>query len=152
MDEIDVKILKCLRANARENASVISDKVNMSVSAVIERIRKLETSGLIHKHTTIINSAKAGKDVNAFLSVSLEHPKYYDSFCSAIVNHPNIADCYYFTGNFDFLLHITCTSSDELESVHREIKCIEGVSGTHTHFVLKTVKAGQYPLKSKNAI
>ena len=49
----------------------------------------------------------------------------------------------------DFLLHITCTSSDELEAVHREIKSIEGVSGTHTHFVLKTVKAGQYPLKSK---
>ena len=82
MDEIDVKILKCLRANARENASVISDKVNMSVSAVIERIRKLENSGLIQKHTTILNSAKAGKDVNAFLSVSLEHPKYIDRFHS----------------------------------------------------------------------
>ena len=41
-------------------------------------------------------------------------------------------------------------SSDELEAVHREIKSIEGVSGTHTHFVLKTVKAGQYPLKSKS--
>ena len=61
MDEIDVKILKCLRNNARENASVISDKVNMSVSAVIERIRKLENSGLIEKHTTVLNSAKAAR-------------------------------------------------------------------------------------------
>ena len=58
MDEIDVKILKCLKANARENASVISEKVSMSVSAVIERIRKLENSGLIVRHTTIIDGSK----------------------------------------------------------------------------------------------
>lgn len=45
MDEIDVKILRRLKNNARENASVISEKVSMSVSAVIERIRKLENSG-----------------------------------------------------------------------------------------------------------
>ena len=96
-----------------------------------------------------VDSKKLGFDVTAFMEVSLEHPKYYDHFCEAIISHPNIADCYYFTGNFDFLLHITCASSDELEAVHREIKSIEGVSGTHTHFVLKTVKAGQYPLKSK---
>ncbi|MBR4972516.1 MAG: AsnC family protein, partial [Oscillospiraceae bacterium] len=47
MDQIDVKILKCLQADARENASLISEKVGMSVSAVIERIRKMEASGLI---------------------------------------------------------------------------------------------------------
>ena len=61
MDEIDVKILRCLKNNARENASVISEKVSMSVSAVIERIRKLENSGMIRQHTTIIDQAKAGK-------------------------------------------------------------------------------------------
>ena len=44
MDEIDVNILRRLKYNARENASVISEKVSMSVSAVIERIQKLETS------------------------------------------------------------------------------------------------------------
>ena len=78
MDEIDVKILKCLKANARENASVISDHVGMSVSAVIERIRKLEASGLIRKHTTIIDNKKAGKDITAFMFISLEHPKYIE--------------------------------------------------------------------------
>ncbi len=53
MDEIDVKILKCLRNNARENASVISDKVNMSVSAVIERIRRMEAAGVIRQYTVL---------------------------------------------------------------------------------------------------
>lgn len=152
MDQIDYSILNILKHNARETASNISKEVHLSVSSVMNRIRQMEDSGIIKGYEVKVDSKKLGFDVTAFMEVSLEHPKYYDSFCSAIVNHPNIADCYYFTGNFDFLLHITCTSSDELESVHREIKCIEGVSGTHTHFVLKTVKAGQYPLKSKNAM
>lgn len=46
MDAIDAKIVECLKANARENASVIGGKVNMSVSAIIERIKKLEAAGL----------------------------------------------------------------------------------------------------------
>ena len=67
MDQTDVKILKCLRADARENASLISEKIGMSVSAVIDRIRKMENNGLIECHTTIINHRKAGKDVVAIL-------------------------------------------------------------------------------------
>lgn len=84
MDEIDVKILRCLKNNARENASVISEKVSMSVSAVIERIRKLENSGMIKQHTTIIDQAKAGKDVTSFISISLEHPKYIECFTNLL--------------------------------------------------------------------
>ena len=149
MDQIDYAILKILKQNARETASNISKEVHLSVSSVMNRIRQMEDSGIIQGYEVKVDSKKLGFDVTAFMEVSLEHPKYYDHFCEAIISHPNIADCYYFTGNFDFLLHITCASSDELEAVHREIKSIEGVSGTHTHFVLKTVKAGQYPVKSK---
>ena len=140
MDEIDVKILKCLRNNARENASVISDKVNMSVSAVIERIRKLENSGLIEKHTTVLNSAKAGKDVNAFLSVSLEHPKYIDRFHAFVKENREILACHYITGDFDFLLKVNTESTGGLESLLNEIKSAGGVSLTKTLVVLSTVK------------
>ena len=51
MDAIDAKIVECLKANARENASVIGGKVNMSVSAIIERIKKLEAAGIIKQYT-----------------------------------------------------------------------------------------------------
>ena len=142
MDEIDVKILKCLRANARENASVISDKVNMSVSAVIERIRKLENSGLIQKHTTILNSAKAGKDVNAFLSVSLEHPKYIDRFHAFVKENREILECHYITGDFDYMARISAGSTEELTGVLNDIKEIPGVSLTRTYVVLDNIKQG----------
>ena len=140
MDDIDVKILKCLRNNARENASVISEKVGMSVSAVIERIRKLESSGLIGRHTTIIDSAKAGKDVNAFLSVSLEHPKYVENFQSVIRGSREILGCYYITGDFDFMLRIVTGNTQSLERLLNMVKSIPGVQNTRTILILSTIK------------
>lgn len=140
MDEIDVKILKCLRKNARENASVISEKVNMSVSAVIERIRKLENSGLIEQHTTIINSAKAGKDVNAYMSVSLEHPKYIERFNAFVKNNREILACHYIAGDFDFMLRVTTDNTSSLEHLLNQVKSIPGVQNTRTILILSTVK------------
>ena len=63
MDATDRKILQCLRANARENASVIGEKVNMSVSAVIERIRKLENAGIIRQYTVVLDMDQLGQGV-----------------------------------------------------------------------------------------
>ena len=143
MDEIDVKILKCLRKNSRENASVISDKVNMSVSAVIERIRKLENSGLIEKHTTILNSAKAGKDVNAYMSVSLEHPKYIDRFNAFVKENREILACHYITGDFDFMLRVVTDNTQSLEHLLNMVKSIPGVQNTRTILSLSPVKEDQ---------
>ena len=140
MDYIDYKILKELKANAREKASVISEKIGLSVSTVIDRIRKMEDSGNISGYTVKINQKKTGNDMTALMEVSLEHPKYYDEFTEMIRNNPNIVDCYYLTGEFDFILKVITDSSDSLEMIHRNIKSMDGVSATNTHFVLKSVK------------
>ena len=78
--------------------------------------------------------------MTALMEVSLEHPKYYDEFTEMIRNNPNIVDCYYLTGEFDFILKVITDSSDSLEMIHRNIKSMDGVSATNTHFVLKSVK------------
>ena len=134
MDNIDYKILKILQKNARETASNISKEIHLSVSAVIERIRKLEESRIIREYTIIVDEKKTGNDMIALMEVSLEHPRYFDNFADTIVS------CYYQTGDFDLLLKIACRSSDELEQIHREIMSLEGVSDTRTHVVLKSVK------------
>lgn len=140
MDAVDVKILNLLKENAREKASVIGEKINLSVSAVIDRIKKMEKSGIIEHYTVIINQKKLGNDVMALIEVSLEHPKYYDPFIEMVQENPNIIDVYYLTGDYDFLLKLVTDSSDGLEQLHRKIKSMDGVSGTNTHFILKTVK------------
>ena len=140
MDKMDYKILKCLKLNARTKAAAISNEIHLSVSAVLERIHKMEKNKVIQNYTIIVDQKKLENDVSALMEISLEHPKYYDSFTKSIELNDNIVSCYYLTGDFDFMIKILCQSSDDLEKIHREIKSIEGVSATKTHFVLKNIK------------
>ena len=140
MDAIDHKILSCLKANARENATDIGEKINLSTSAVIERIRKLEASGLIQQYTTIIDQKLLGRDLIAFIFVGLEHPKYYEKFVETINAHGAVAECYYIAGDFDFLLKIVTSTRVTLEETLNHIKSISGVSMTRTSVVLSTNK------------
>ena len=140
MDEIDKKILSCLRENARMSASAIGLRVSLSVSAVIERIKKMETSGIIRQYTTLINPAYIGRDICAYISVSLEHPKYNEEFSQAVRENQHIDECHYVTGDFDFLVKVATDSTRSLELVLGDIKSIRGVSLTRTLVVLSTVK------------
>ena len=89
MDALDYQILACLKENSRENATNIGAKVNLSTSAVIERIKKLESSGIIEQYTTLIDQSAIGRDLMAFIYVSLEHPKYNEKFIQIPIK------CYY---------------------------------------------------------
>ena len=146
MDQIDQKILAHLKQNARARASDIGKAVHLSVSTVIERIHKMEDAGVICSYTVITNDAKVGNDVTALIEISLEHPRFNDSFSEKVMEHPNVISCYYLTGEFDYLLKIACQSSEHLEQIHHWIKDQGGVRQTRTHYVLRTEKNIYSPL------
>ena len=140
MDLTDYRILACLKENSRENATNIGAKINLSTSAVIERIKKLESSGLIEKYTTIINQNALGRETMAFIYVSLEHPKYNEEFIRLINENNSIAECHYIAGDFDFILKVITMRGKMLEEILNYIKAINGVSLTRTSVVLSTSK------------
>jgi Lrp/AsnC family leucine-responsive transcriptional regulator len=140
MDAIDIRILEILRENSRASASLISERINMSLSAVSGRIKKLEVSGFIKQYTAILDAKKLGKDTTAFISVRLEHPKYNDHFVENIGKQSEIIECYYLTGDFDYLLKVITSSTESLSGILNIIKSIRGVSLTKTVVVLSTVK------------
>ncbi len=140
MDKLDYEILEYLKRNSREKASVISRQINLSVSAVLERIHKMEQQGVIKGYTVVTNKKMLGMGMLAVMEISLEHPKYYDSFTGLVQSMPEIVSCYYMTGDFDFILKIYAQDSDDLERIHKRIKSIHGVSSTRTYITLKTVK------------
>ncbi len=140
MDIIDYKILECLKENSRENATNIGKKINLSTSAVIERIKKMENIGLIEKYTTIINQSVLGRETTAFISISLEHPRYNEVFIRSIKENESISECHYIAGDFDFILKVITKNGKTLESVLNYIKSIEGISLTRTSVVLSTNK------------
>ena len=112
----------------------------MSVSAVIERIRKMEASGLIDRHTTIINNLKAGKDVSAVMQVALEHPRYNEEFRAMVQDNREVLECYYITGEFDFLLKVVTGNTESLEKLLNTIKATPGVQRTLTSVIMSTAK------------
>ncbi len=122
MDCIDLSILKCLKENSRQTASTISQSINLSVSAVIERIRKMEAKGMIRKYTVVLDEKQLGNDLTVFVSVRLEHSKYGAAFAKAASLHANVSECYYIAGDVDYLLKITTDCSGSLENIHEEIK------------------------------
>ena len=140
MDKLDYAILSCLKENSREKASIISEKVNLSVSAVLERIKKLEQQGIIKGYTVVTHKKLLGMGLIAIMEVSLEHPKYYDGFTRMIKETKEIVSCYYLTGDYDFVLKIYAADSDDLEMIHRKINSMKGVGNTSTHITLQTVK------------
>lgn len=140
MDSIDYQILSILKENARKKASDISKEIHLSVSTVIERIRKLESSGVIESYTIITNEYKAGNVLTALMEISLDHPRYNETFSLKVMEHPNIISCYYLTGDFDFMVKINCRSPEHLEQIHKWIKDQDGVRSTKTHIVLRNIK------------
>ena len=140
MDALDYEILSCLKENSRENATNIGAKVNLSTSAVIERIKKLESSGVIQQYTTILDQSVLGRELIAFIYVSLEHPKHYESFVKAVKENKSVFECYYIAGDFDFILKVVTRTGKTLEEILHYIKYINGVSMTRTSVVLSTNK------------
>ena len=140
MDSIDFKILECLKENSRMNATAIGERINLSTSAVLERIKKLEASKVIVKYTTVIDSEKIGKGITVFLSVSLEHPKFDENFRAQVMENEEIVECHYVTGDYDYMLKCTTASSKTLEQLLNFVKSINGVSHTKTLVVMRTTK------------
>ena len=150
MDSIDYEILTCLKENSRVNATNIGERINLSTSAVIERIKKLENSGLIKQYTTIINQSILGRDLIAFITVRLEHPKYYENFVKRVKENLLITECYYIAGDFDFILKVVTDQRKSLEEILNYIKSIDGVSLTRTSVVLSENKNEVCVLPEKN--
>ena len=100
----------------------------------------MESAGLIEKYTTIINQSALGRETTAFISVSLEHPRYNEDFIRLVQENSSIAECHYIAGDFDFILKVITKNGKTLESVLNFIKSINGISLTRTYVVLSTNK------------
>lgn len=140
MDIIDVKILEVLQSNSRVSISELSKKVNLSLSAVSERLKKLESSGVIEKYTVILNSHALDKELSVLMNISLENPHQTSEFLNFVRTEDEILECHYITGEYDYVLKITTRNTATLEHLMNRIKGISGIKRTQTNVVLSSVK------------
>ena len=140
MDGLDKAILKLLEKNARVTASEISGEINLSVSAVAERLRKLENSGIIMQYTILIDPKYINKHLKAHMSVALEGPQFTDGFVAFIETEDEILECDYLAGEFDYSLKILTEDTDSLKRILDRVKGVKGVTKTKTTVTLSNVK------------
>jgi len=140
MDNIDIKILKLLQQHSRITASEISSRINLSVPAVSERLKKLDATGIIEKYTIILSAKKLNKRLMVVMFISLESPKFKDAFISIVQLDDEIVECHYLAGDYDYILKIITESTESLEKILHKIKNIPGVRKTKTTVSLSTIK------------
>ena len=140
MDAIDTSIIKILQGNSRSSISEISTAVNLSIPAVSERIKKLESSGIIRQYTAILDPVHMKKDLTAIVFISLERPKFNDAFIVFIQGQDEILECHYLAGDFDYALKVVTENTASLELLLNRIKSVPGIQKTRTIVVLSTIK------------
>lgn len=144
MDEIDQLILRELQRDARKSLSEISQKVNLSLPAVSERIRKLERAQVIKQYTAILNPDKFGKELLCFCFLTLQNKtaKAVDEFFQFVREEPDILDCHCITGHYEYMLKIHTKSTESLEHLLSELRNKTAARNTSTLVVLSTAKEG----------
>jgi len=140
MDQMDKSILLLLEENARMTVSEISKRINLSVSAVSERLKRLENTGIIEQYTTIINPKYLNKNLTAFMSIALEGPRYGEQLQNFVKKDDEILEGYYIAGEFDYIVKIITEDTESLKDILDRIKGIQGIGKTKTTVALSNIK------------
>lgn len=140
MDNIDIEILRVLQKDARVSLSDIGQKVNLSISAVGERVKKLEAAGVVSRYVAIIDGAPFHKELTAVMFISLENPSFIENFLQFVQGEHDILECHYLAGNYDYVLKIVTNNPSTLEKLLNKIKSVPGIIKTYTNVVLATCK------------
>jgi len=143
LDQIDLKILFILQNNGRTRLADIADEVDLSTPAVMERVKKLEASGVITGYQALLDSKKVGKDVTAFIGVSIGNQRDIDQFATAMLRYRDVLECHHVTGDESFILKVKSANTGSLEKLLGQIRSVEGVTRTVTKIVLSTAEEGQ---------
>ena len=152
MDATDRAIVDLLLTDARATQQEIAKKVKLSQPSVADRIRKLEETKVILGYTARVDPRRLGHDITAFIGVSIEHPKYFDTFAKRVLALPGVLECHRVAGPESYLLKVRTESTSTLDQLLvQNLRTIPGVSSTQTTIVLASVKEDAHVRKGETA-
>ncbi len=137
-DATDRAILELLQDNCKQSMAQIGEKVGLSAPSVVERIHKLEESGVITGYVARVDARRLGKDVTAFLGVFTEQPRSIGSLERQISTIDDVLECHHVTGVHTLMVKVKTENTESLEQLIERIRSLEGVSRTETMVALST--------------
>ena len=143
LDSIDWKILSLLQSDARLSNVELARAVGLSPSPCLARVRALEQGGYISRYVSLLDALKVGLKVSVFIQVALEKQveKALEIFENAILERPEVMECYLMTGEADYLLRVLVPDIQALEEfILHFLSRVPGVGNIKSSFALKQVK------------
>jgi DNA-binding Lrp family transcriptional regulator len=144
LDDLDLRLLAHLQDDARVTSVELARRLKLSAPGLQKRVRKLEQAGVIKGYATLVNRQAVGLDLLCFVQVLLAHhrPGSVERFPARIRKLPEVLECYYLTGEIDYLLKVVVATHDDLERfLFDKLMKVEGVDRVRTSIVLRELKA-----------
>jgi Lrp/AsnC family transcriptional regulator for asnA, asnC and gidA len=143
VDEIDLAIIKELSENARKAFSEIADKLKLSDVAIIKRVRRLESDGVIRRYALIVDPAKIGYKKISFTGINVRPEKLFE-IVATLKAKDYVKYLAITSGDHELIAVIWARDGEELQKIHQEILSIEGVLSIYPAILADIVKAEQY--------
>ncbi len=140
-DLIDRKILSALQQDGRLSNVQLAEKIGLSESACLRRVKLLESSGVIDRYVMLLDQAAIGRPGTVFVQVTLEgqQQEKLQNFETEIGKVEDVLECYLMSGASDYLLKIIVRDNEDYLRVHNRLTCLPGVLRVQSSFALKTV-------------
>ena len=143
LDTIDKKLLLLLQSDCKKTTKEFSLHLNLSVTAVYERIKKLEREGIIDKYVVLVNRSKVEKGFVVFCHLKLiQHTKeFLTKFESEVVKLKEVLECHHVSGDYDYILKIVVKDMEAYrEFLVTKLTTLELIGSTHSTFMISEVK------------
>lgn len=139
LDDVDRQILNLLQDNARRSFKEIAEEAKVSEATVFVRVKKLMKNSVIKSYKAIVDPKQVGKGTLAFVMLKA-NPNVYTKVLPTLVNMDEIYEIFDVTGAYYAILKIRTSSTEELATIIDKIGMIEGITGTETAVVLRSIK------------
>lgn len=151
LDKYDHQILDLLQKNGRMTNQELAEAISLSPSPTLRRVKQLEEAGLIDGYVALLNAKKLGLNLMALIGISMDKhtPERFEKLESTLSNYPEVLECHLITGQTaDYLLKVIVKDMDAYQQFLLEkLTKIDGVTGVHTSFVLKsTINSTSLPV------
>ncbi len=140
LDDIDLTLLEILQKSGRTRRNDLAHAVDLSIPSVSERLRKLEENGFITGYAALVDPKKVGKDITAFITVTVDSSKHYNFFIDHARATDEILEVHSVTGSGTHLLKIRTENTSSLEKLLSKIQAWSGIVNTTTSVVLSSLK------------
>lgn len=143
LDTIDKKLLMLLQKDTKKTTKELSLKLDLSVTAVYERIKKLEREGIISNYVALLNKNKIDKGFVVFCHIKLvQHSKdFLTKFESEVIKLSECLECYHVSGDYDYILKVFVKDMEEYrEFMVTKLTTLQHIGSTHSTFMIGEVK------------